>query len=543
MSGVAHLKKREKMLRFSWWKCLIILGICGFFAVMALPSMLGETQMKRLPGFMPERRINLGLDLQGGSYLLLKVDTKSYFSGQLEGLRSSVRSVLRTHKIGYTELVAEKGHVSVTVRPETIPSDISLLTLFKQAASGVDVEESGNNHYQLGYSNTAYGEKSRQLVAQTIEIISRRLDETGTKELNIQQQGEDRILLQVPGLQDPKHLKELLGTTAKMTFHLVNAKVSDDQLLKKEVPLGTIVLPSEERNDIDGKPVPSRPYALIAEPALTGESLVDASASVGEGGQPVVAFRFDSQGALTFGEVTKKHIGQQFAIVLDGKVITAPVIRSAILGGSGIIEGNFTASSAANLALLLRAGALPADVTVLEERTIGPSLGNDSIKAGKLASSVAVGLVMIFMVVGYGVFGIFSVIALMMNLVLMIGLLSLVQATLTMPGIAGMVLTLAIAVDANVLIFERMREEEAKGKSMLSSIENGFSGAIGTIFDSNLTTLIAAAVLFYFGSGTVKGFAVTLSFGILSSMFTAISVTRLLIILWLANGKRKQLPI
>ncbi len=531
------------MLRFSWWKCVSILLICGFFALLALPNVLSDTRMKTLPGFLPERRVNLGLDLQGGSYLLLKVDTKSYFGGQLEGLRSGVRSVLRTHKIGYTELVAESGHVALTVRPETVPSDVNLLTLLKQAAAGVNIEDKGDNRYQLGYSETAFAEKSRQLVAQTIQIISRRLDETGTKELNVQQQGEDRILLQVPGLQDPKHLKELLGTTAKMTFHLVNPQVSDAQLWKKDAPLGTIILPSEERNDTDGKPVPSRPYALIAEPALSGESLVDASASFGEGGQPVVAFRFDSLGAQTFGEITKKHIGQQFAIVLDGKVITAPVIRSAILGGSGIIEGNFTVESATNLALLLRAGALPADVTVLEERTIGPSLGNDSIKAGKLAASVAVSLVAVFMIVGYGLFGIFSVIALGVNVVLLIGLLSLVQATLTMPGIAGMVLTLAIAVDANVLIFERMREEEAKGKSMLASIENGFSGAIGTIFDSNLTTLIAAAVLFYFGSGTVKGFAVTLSFGILSSMFTAISVTRLLIIVWLASGKRKQLPI
>jgi preprotein translocase subunit SecD len=533
----------EYMLRFSWWKLSSILAICAFFALLALPSVLSDAQVKALPEMFPHRRISLGLDLQGGSHLLLKVDTQSYFAQALEGLRSSVRGVLRANKIGYTELVAEKGHVSVTIRSETVAKDANVLNLLKSAASGVNIEEAGDNRYVIGYSDVAYKEKSRQLVAQTIEIIGRRLDETGTKELSVQQQGEDRILLQVPGLQDPTRLKELLGTTAKMTFHLVNPQVTEAQLLSKDVPLGTIILPSEERDDKDGKVMPPRPYALIAEPALSGEALVDASSSLGAEGQPVVAFRFDSAGAQVFGEITKQHIGQQFAIVLDGKVITAPVIRSAILGGSGIIEGNFTIESATNLALLLRAGALPADVTVLEERTVGPSLGSDSIAAGKLASSVAIGLVALFMVVGYGLFGAFSVVALAVNLVLMLGLLSLVQATLTMPGIAGMVLTLAMAVDANVLIFERMREEEAKGKSVLASIENGFSGAFGTIFDSNLTTLIAAGVLFYFGSGTIKGFAVTLSFGIICSMFTAIAITRLLIVLWVKGGKRKALPM
>jgi preprotein translocase subunit SecD len=530
------------MLRFSWWKSAGVLAVCVFFALLALPSVLNEQQIKTLPSFLPHQGINLGLDLQGGSHLLLQVDTKGYFQQQLDGLRATVRSTLREQKIGYTELVVRGNQVAVTVRPETIPAEVKLRTLLNNAASGLEIETQGEASYRIGYSDAAYTEKTRQLVSQTMEIIQRRIDETGTKELLVQRQGEDRILLQVPGLQDPARLKQLLGTTAKMTFHLVNPAVTDQQLLKREVPLGTMITPSDERRGEAVTGDAPRPYALIAEPALSGEALVDASASF-ESGQPVVAFRFDSEGAKRFGEITRENIGKQFAIVLDGKVITAPVIRSAILGGSGIIEGNFTAESASDLALLLRAGALPADVKVLEERTVGPSLGADSIAAGTLAATVAAGFVVLFMVLAYGLFGMFSVVALAMNLVLLMGLLSLLQATLTMPGIAGIVLTLGMSVDANVLIFERIREEALKGKSILSAIENGFTGAFSTIFDSNLTTLIAAFILFYFGSGTVKGFAVTLSFGIVSSMFTAILVTRLLIVIWLSTGKRKELPI
>jgi preprotein translocase subunit SecD len=531
----------SNMLRFSWWKFTSVIAVCVLFALLALPTILTDKQLKTLPSFLPQSRINLGLDLQGGSHLLLKVDTKGYADQQLNSLRSAIRSSLRAEKIGYTELTIQKGQVAVTVRPETVATGTDIASLLLKSASGLEIKEAEENRYLIGYSQAGLSEKTEQLVSQTIEIISRRIDETGTKELLVQRQGEDRILLQVPGLQDPARLKQLLGTTAKMTFHLVNGAVTDEQLLQRDLPLGTVIVPSEERQE--GESISMlRPYALIAEPALSGEALVDANASF-ENGQAVVAFRFDTQGAQIFGDITKQNIGQQFAIVLDGKVITAPVIRSAILGGSGIIEGNFTPESAADLALLLRAGALPSDVKVLEERTVGPSLGTDSIAAGAKASLVATAFVVLFMVLSYGLFGLFSVVALAMNLVLMTGALSLLQATLTMPGIAGVVLTLGMAVDANVLIFERIREEAAKGKTVLTSIENGFSGAFTTIFDSNLTTLIAAFVLFYFGSGTVKGFAVTLSFGIISSMFTAILVTRLQIVLWLMGKPRTKLPI
>ncbi len=530
-------------MKIEAWKKYFAYMICVAAMWFVAPNILSDAQIAKVKDFLPNNQLNLGLDLQGGSHLLLEVDVDSYLQAQIEKLRQNVRAELRTKKIGYTDLTVRQNKILITIRPETISpetlgdnADIS--GLMRRLNGDIEATENAANMWELRLSDAAIAAKKKQLIAQTIEIIGRRIDELGTREPNIQPQGESRILLQVAGLSDPAQLKTILGTTAKMGFHLVNSNVGETDLMAGNVGLDTIILPSEEAN-IGGNPIL---YAVYAQEALSGDALVDAHVAV-EDMQPVVAFRFDTAGARAFGEITKDNIGKQFAVVLDGKIVTAPVIRSAILGGSGIIEGNFDAKSAENLALLLRAGALPADVAILEERVVGASLGADSIKAGKVACIVAVILVMSFMLLNYGIFGLFANIALLANLLFLMAALTFLQATLTLPGIAGIVLTLGMAVDANVLIFERMREEQASKASLATSIERGFEGAFVTIFDSNITTLISALVLFIFGSGTIKGFAVTLSIGILASMFSAIFLTRIMVTWWFNRKKRECLPI
>jgi preprotein translocase subunit SecD len=379
----------------------------------------------------------------------------------------------------------------------------------------------------------------RAAVDQSIEIVRRRVDETGTKEPSIQRQGTDRILLQLPGIDDPQRVEQLLGRTAKMTFRLVDMNASIEDARRGRLPPGTELLPSEEREA--GQ---FRQYVVQRRAMVSGDMLTNAQAgNNSQTGEWVVNFRFDSNGARRFGDVTKANVGRLFAIVLDGKVISAPVIREAILGGSGQISGSFTAQSANDLALLLRAGALPAPLNVLEERTVGPDLGSDSIRAGTIACIIGYLLICVLMVVGYGFFGLIANVALLMNLIITLAVMSVLQATLTLPGIAGLVLSLAMAVDANVLIYERMREETALGRTPFSAVDAGFSRAFLTILDSNLTTLIAAVLLYAFGSGPVRGFAVTLSIGIIASMFTAISLTRLIVVFWLKRARPAALPI
>ncbi|MBV8934281.1 MAG: protein translocase subunit SecD, partial [Alphaproteobacteria bacterium] len=378
-----------------------------------------------------------------------------------------------------------------------------------------------------------------QAVDQSIEIIRRRIDETGTKEPTIQREGSDRILVQLPGVDNPEHVKALLGRTAKLTFQLVDTTVSLEDARRGRLPPGSEVLPAEE-----GRAGRSGPAAYVVRKRVMvgGDTLVDAQPTF-QNNEPVVSFRFDSAGAKRFGDATRENVGKPFAIVLDNKVISAPVIREPILGGSGIISGSFTVQSASDLALLLRAGALPAPITILEERTVGPDLGADSIHAGAVASIVGVILVVVFMFLFYGLFGVFADIALIFNLCLMLGSLSLLGATLTLPGIAGIALTMGMAVDANVLIYERIREEVRAGRTMLSALDAGFKRAFGTILDSHITTLVAGALMFWLGSGPVKGFAVTLSIGVLTSLFSAILVTRLLIVTWLRQWKPRVIPI
>ncbi len=522
------------MLEFPRWKMLFVMLVCLASLVLALPNALSEKARQQLPSFLPNATMPLGLDLRGGAHLLLELDDQAYLDGHLKEMLARLRQSLRKEQIGYSAIGLNAGVLTVNLRPETI-ADKDVLALARALDADASAALSGS---VLTVTFDEAGRKTilQRLLSQSLEIVSRRVNETGTKEPVIARQGEKRILVQVPGLDNPEQLKKLLGKTAKMTFHMVNEELSPDQVVSGIVPADTKLLSVAERGgDLAKLPV-------YAEVSLSGEMLTGANASY-QDGLPVVEFSFNRQGAQIFGEITASNVGRRFAVVLDDTIITAPVIRSAILGGRGIIEGNFTVEGANELAMLLRAGALPAPLTIIEERSVGPSLGQDSIDAGFRASIIGTALIVGFMILSYGLFGVFACIALVMNMVMLIAALSLIQATLTLPGIAGMVLTMGMAVDANVLIFERVRDEITAGKSPVAAIDSGFKIAFGTIFDSNLTTLIAALLLFVFGSGAVKGFAVTLSIGIGCSMFTAILLTRLLAIWWVKSARPKTIPI
>ena len=528
------------MLIFERWKIIFVLLVISFFTLAALPNVVSPQTREQLPGWM-NRAVPLGLDLRGGSHLVLEVDFNSYLREHLANARDGLRKELRAAKIGYTELRAGAAEISLRVRPETVGEGVNLASIIRRADPDLTVEENDQGGKRIYYSERTLKDIQARLLAQSIEIVTRRIDESGTKEPIIQRQGLDRIVVQVPGLADPAELKRLLGKTAKMSFHLVDESVSAENLLRGVVPAGTRILPGDSNGDPAARGA-QETYPVYSQVALSGELLTNSNATY-QDGQPVVSFNFNRLGAQKFGEITQKNIGRRFAVVLDNKVITAPVIRGAILGGSGIIEGSFTTESANELATLLRAGALPAPLTIIEERSVGPSLGQDSIDAGTTASIVGIACVVVFMLLGYGLFGVFANLALLVHLIIIVGVMALMQATLTLPGIAGIVLTMGMAVDANVLIFERMRDEVRFGKSPYAAISHGFDLAWGTILDSNITTLMAAALLYTLGAGSVKGFAVTLTIGILSTMFASVMVSRMLIFLWARKTRPKKLPI
>lgn len=524
------------MLDFPRWKTITILLACAFFLLLALPNVIKEESRGDLPGWMPHRTVNLGLDLRGGAHLLLEVDFETYLKEHLENLSDELRSACRDAQL-HCRPIAQPGGVKLVFR--NLPGDTDVSGMVRDIDANLAVLSEDGNSYLIGYREAGLQRLKDQVIEKSIEIVSRRVDETGTREPLIQQQGDERILLQVPGLDDTQLLKDLLGKTAKMTFHLVDFNASNTQIESGRVSPGSKIVPSIETDD-RGMPVK---YAVKRKALLTGEQLVDAGVTRDEVGRPAVSFRFNPMGAKKFGEITRENTGKPFAIILDGEVITAPRINEPILGGSGIISGQFSPEEANRLAILLRSGSLPAKLTIMEERTVGPSLGADSIAAGKIASIIAVTMVFVFMLLAYGLFGLFSNVALLMNIVMILAFLSLFQATLTLPGIAGIVLVIGMAVDANVLIFERIREEVTRGKTPFAAVDNGFKIAFRTILDSNITTLIAALILFYLGSGTVKGFAVTLSIGILASMFSAIVLTRLMVASWMKKKRPSALPI
>lgn len=523
------------MVYFAKWKMVLVAVLCFLGLAFAAPNFIPSQQAEALPDWLPRDQVSLGLDLQGGSHLLLEVDAKAVIREHLETMVDAMRTELRRAKIRYQGLGIAGDGTQVTIKdPAKVDEARRMLREIERDAT-LDEDD---GRITLTLNERIMRDRKTAAVQQSIEIVRRRVDETGTREPTIQQQGEDRILVQLPGVDDPERIKKLLGKTAKMTFHLVDQRNSIESAMKGRIPPGSWLLPSDDEDE------QGRMYLIRKRVMVSGDSLIDSQPSFdSRTNEPVVTFRFDSAGAKRFGSTTSKNVGKLFAIVLDRKVISAPIIREPILGGSGQISGSFTTQTAQDLALLLRAGALPAPLTILEERSVGPGLGADSIAAGKIASIIGIIAVVVFMAAAYGLFGVMADVALIFNMVLILGALSMLQATLTLPGIAGIVLTIGMAVDANVLVFERIREEVRAGRTPISAIDAGYSRAFTTIVDANLTTLIAALLLYAFGSGPVRGFAVTLSIGIVTSMFTAIMLTRLLVVLWLRRAKPQALPL
>ena len=507
------------MKNISKIKSLFILISVLMGLVYAMPNFINFGSKNVSYSFLPGKKINLGLDLKGGSYLLLQADMKIVFEEKLEGLLSDIRYSLRKSKIGYKKLVTKSGVISFEKRGDVSNEKI------KSVIFGLNKNlllENINNKFFIKFSDLDKQEITKATMTQAIEIVRRRIDETGTNEPSIQQQGADRIIVQLPGLDDPSRIKKLLGKTAKLNFQLVHPSIASDDIKRgSNAPPGYIIL-EEDKN-------PSRLYMVNKRVMVSGEMLKDASPTFDRNNSPSVSFQLSPLGGKKFGRVTGQNIGKPFAIVLDNKVVSAPVIQSQIFS-SGQITGSFSVQETNDLALVLRSGALPAPMIILEERSVGPGLGSDSISAGKIASVAGLIAVMVFMIATYGILGVFANVALFCNIIFILALLSILQATLTLPGIAGIVLTMGMAVDANVLIFERIREEYKAGREIFDAIESGFQRAISTIVDANLTTLFAALALFSFGSGPVKGFSVTLMIGILTSMFTAIVITKYLLL-------------
>tara|TARA_R110002096_G_scaffold4167_2_gene19704 strand:- start:1199 stop:2785 length:1587 start_codon:yes stop_codon:yes gene_type:complete len=528
------------MLYIERWKLILIaiISVLGF--VYASPNVFlsradGDSASD-VPFYVPYRTVNLGLDLRGGSYLLLNVETDAVVRERVESLTDTVRSALRESRVRRRNLRVEAQSVSFDLLDPSQTEEVR--QLLRDEDPTLLIETTPEGRVTLSLEEGDIEELRRSAVNQSIEIIRRRIDETGTREPIIQRQGDERIIVQLPGVEDPQRMKDVIGQTAKLTFHLADTTTTPAEARQGALPAGSIILPAQDNR----RQNEAAEYLVRKRVIVGGESLVDAQPNF-QDGQPVVSFRFDTVGAQKFGRATQQNVGKPLAIVLDGKVISAPVIRDAILGGSGIISGTFTTQEAQDLALLLRAGALPAPLTVLEERSVGPGLGADSVAAGELASVIGLVLVVVFMIACYGLFGVFSVAALAINLALILAALSVLQATLTLPGIAGIVLTIGMAVDANVLIFERIREELRNGRTPVTAIDSGYRSAMRTIIDSNLTTLIAALVLFSVGAGPIKGFAVTLAIGLITSMFTAVFVTRAIVVIWLRRTRPKAIPI
>ena len=551
------------MLQIDLWKRFVIWGLVALGLLLALPNAFYtrvethndaaaaveqgadpsalEDELALWPDWLPSGLVNLGLDLRGGAHLLAEVQVADVYTSRLEGMWPEVRDLLREERdrIGPIRLqptTEAELRVRLVERPEMADEAAALVRgLARPVASltgagETDIAVSTDGaEVVVRLSEAEQRATDDRTVRQALEIIRRRIDELGTREPTIMRQGADRVLIQVPGIGSAGELKELIGTTAQLTFQPVVSRSADPA----ESPgPGNEIVPAMES--------PSQYYVLERAPVVTGEQLVDAQPDFDQNGRPAVSFRFNPTGARQFGDYTAENIGNPFAIVLDNEVISAPVIQSHIPGGSGIITGNFTVEESTQLAVLLRAGALPAGLEFLEERTIGPELGADSIAAGKIACIVAFVLVLAFMGASYGLFGLFANIALVLNVGLIFGLLSLVGATLTLPGIAGIVLTIGMAVDANVLVFERIREEMRTAKGPARAIELGYEKAMSAIVDANITTFITAVILYAMGSGPVRGFAITLGLGIITSVFTALFVTRLIVIIWFERKRPKS---
>ena len=527
------------MIQLRPWKIALVVAALIFGVLFALPNMVPAGS---LPGFLPGAKLNLGLDLQGGSYLLYEIDTAALKKEQMNNLVEEARGALQQDHILFTGL-AQQPDTTVTVRiSDPTKLDQAMQTLGKlvtqipnTANRDIALTRGTDQTIQIAQTPQEAKYAAGRAVEQTIEIIRRRIDALGTREPSITQQGADRIVIEAAGLNDPEKLKAVIGKTAKLSFQMVDDSVPPADVQAGHVPPEDVVVPSDDHY----API----YVLQRRAVVTGEMLTMAQASFDQNGQSDINFRFNGQGARRFGDTTSQNLGKRFAIVLDNRVISAPVIQSAILGGSGQITGNFTEESAGQLALLLRSGALPAPLNVIEQKTVGAELGADAVRSGAIALGIGAVAIVVFILLAYGLFGVFATAALLLNVLMIVAIMSLTQATLTLPGIAGLILTLAVAVDANVLIYERMRDEARAGRSLILSIDSGYRLAWPSILDANVTTLISAAIMFQFGSGPVKGFAWTLAIGVITSVFTAILVTQVLIGWWFKLAKPKQLPI
>ncbi|MEE2945602.1 MAG: protein translocase subunit SecD [Pseudomonadota bacterium] len=553
------------MLQIALWKRVLIWSVCALGLLLALPNGFYprveahndasasidagfsgnglEEQAAMWPSFLPSSLVNLGLDLRGGAHLLAEVQVEDVYETRITSLWPEVRNLLREQRatVGTIRLQpSDPTELRVKIsQPDAIQEAVAAVRTLAQpivsltGAGATDLVVSADDDMVVvTLSDAEKLATDERTVQQSLEIIRRRIDEVGTREPTIQRQGADRILIQVPGIGSASELKDIIGTTAQLTFNPVVGRATDPE---SPAGAGNEVVPSLDEEGVY--------YILESAHVVSGEELVDAQPSFDQNGRPAVSFRFNPSGARKFGDYTADNIGSPFAIVLDSEVISAPVIQSHIAGGSGIITGNFSVEESTNLAVLLRAGALPAGLEFLEERTIGPELGQDSIEAGRIACLVAFAAVLVFMFLSYGTFGLFANVALIINVGLIFGLLSLVGATLTLPGIAGIVLTIGMAVDANVLVFERIREELKTKKGVARAIDLGYEKALSAIIDANITTFITAVILFAMGSGPVRGFAITLGAGIMTSVFTAIFVTRLMVVIWYERRRPKTLEV
>ncbi|MDI1281041.1 MAG: preprotein translocase subunit SecD [Brevundimonas sp.] len=528
------------MIHLSRWKVILLAATLAFGLLFGYANLLSPAQRDALPGWLPKNTLNLGLDLQGGSYLLLEVDVPAMREKKITNLMEDVRTTLREARISTNNLQRDAGGTIVTVA-DAGQYDTAFAALQTLAgapgANGVaerQVQRLSDNRIRFAFSDAVMNSMSATAVDQSIEVVRRRVDKTGTKEISITRQGADRIVIQAPGESDPEALERIIGQTAQLTFQMVDVENSVADALAGRVPPDSELMYGEDNT----------PYLVKRRVLVSGENLTRANVDSDQQGRPAIGFRFDGAGARRFAVATAANIGKPFAIILDGKVISAPRINSAITGGQGIIEGGYTIASASEMVNLLNGGALPAPLKVEERRTVTAELGADAVSAGKLSTVIGFLIIVVFMIGAYGLlFGGISVIGLILNGLLIIAAMSLTQATLTLPGIAGLVLTFAVAVDANVLIYERMRDEARAGRSVIASMDTGFGKAWGTIMDANVTTLVAAAIMFAFGAGPVRGFAWTLSIGVVTSMLSAILTAQVLLAFWLKVAKPKKLPI
>jgi preprotein translocase subunit SecD len=530
------------MLDFPRWKVWSIWAVVLLGILFAIPSMLPESAERYWPSWLPDAHINLGLDLAGGSHLLLEADRQDLMKQRLQTMEDTITTEMRRTEppIQIANVSTSGGRVSFEVRdPTQVDAAVERMRTITQPVglTGTrdwDVGVVDLNRVVLTPTASGNTQALRNAMAVARDVVRRRIDPQGTKEITVVTQGSDRILVQVPGVEDPEALKKLIGQTARLEFKLVDLTADPNQVQQGRAPPGSQVLPMADGTGF---------MAVQRRVMVSGDQLIDAKQSFDQDGLPVVDITFNSAGARRFGRVTQENVNKPFAIILDDKILSAPNINEPILGGRAQISGNFTVESANELAISLASGKLPVKLNVIEERTVGPELGRDSIEKGIIASIVATAAVILFMLVTYGRFGIYATAALVVNAFMILGIMALFNATLTLPGIAGFVLTIGAAVDANVLINERIREEQRRGRKVIDAIETGYKEASTAIFDANITNTIAAALMWYFGSGPVRGFAVVLMIGIVTSVYTAVNFTRMLVALWVRKRRPRVLHI